>query len=144
MFKFCLFMTLYEEKIALAFSLLNLIARIFDCPNEFSAFLWFRKWSIYRKWKGKKIWNNRKKSIGITIALNDDNDNKDDCRHLSVVCVVAENELWTVHTDSNERMCWVYAKCLREQNDFQAIGTNQLMHKFVSNTRDVEEKNKKR
>lgn len=71
---------------------------------------WFRKWSSIRNTEKNAHREEPKKSIGITVALNDDNDNKDDCRHLSVVCVAAKNELWPVQRTrvrkrERERVC---------------------------------------
>lgn len=90
---------------------------------------WFRKWSSIRNTEKNAHREEPKKSIGITVALNDDNDNKDDCRHLSVVCVAAKNELWPVQRTrvrkrERESVCWVYAKCLKERKDFKQ--SNQI------------------
>lgn len=97
---------------------------------------WFRKWSSIRNTEKNAHREEPKKSIGITVALNDDNDNKDDCRHLSVVCVAAKNELWPVQRTrvrkrERERECVLsLCKMPKGKKRFQAIESNQLMRMF--------------
>lgn len=63
-----------------------------------------------------------KKTIGITITLNDDNDNKndDDCRYLLVRRRVAEKKKWIM-----SNLYFVYAKCLEEKKS-RVIQSNRI------------------